>query len=88
MLTYEQAKNIVIAKTVPGGKVYYAGDAGDFYIFIIVDKDFNMDIGGAIFGTTFTAINKDDKKVWTVDITDIRLKNVKRLTPKHERKVR
>lgn len=79
MLTYEQAKSIAISNTIPDGKVYYAGDAGDFYIFTIVQKNFPMDIEGVMFGSTFLAVNKSDGKVWIVSITDPRLKNVKKL---------
>lgn len=79
MLTYEQCKTIAIANTIPDGKVYYAGDAGDFYIFIIVEKDFPMDINGAMFGSTFFAVDKKDGHTWTVSITDPRLKNVKKI---------
>lgn len=79
MLTYDNAKNIAIANTIPDGKVYYAGDAGDFYIFTIVPKDFDMSIPNPMFGSTFTAVNKSDRKVWTVSITDKRLNNVKKL---------
>ena len=82
MLTYEQAKKIAIANTIPDGKVYYAGDAGDFYIFTIVPKDFPMDIPNPMFGSTFAAVNKKDGKVWTVSITDPRLKNVRKLVSK------
>lgn len=77
MLTYDQAKKIAIDNTIPNGKVYYSGDAGSFYIFTIVDKDFPMNIKGAMFGSTFTAVNKEGGEVWTVSVTDERLKNVK-----------
>lgn len=79
MLTYEQCKNIAVANTIPGGKVYYAGDAGEFYIFTIVQKDFPMDIKGAMFGSTFVAVDKKDGNVWTVSITDPRLEKVKKI---------
>lgn len=79
MLTYEDAKAIAIGKTIPGGKVYYAGDAGTFYIFIIVSKDFPMDIPNPMFGSTFTAVDKKDGRLWTCHITDPRLKNVKKI---------
>ena len=82
MLTYEQAKKIAISNTIPDGKVYSAGDAGNFYIFTIVPKDFPMDISNLMFGSTFTAVNKNDGKVWTVSITDPRLRNVKKLVDK------
>lgn len=79
MLTYDQAKSIAIANTIPTGKVYYAGDAGDFYIFIIVEEDFPMDIPNPMFGSTFTAVNKSDGHVWTVAITDLPYEGVKKL---------
>lgn len=79
MLTYEQAKTIAIDNTISDGKVYYSGDAGNLYIFIIVEKSFPTDIKGAMLGSTFTAVNKSDGKVWTVSITDPRLKNVKKI---------
>lgn len=79
MITYEKAKSIAIANSIPDGKVYYAGDAGDFYIFTIVEKNFPTDIPGAMFGSTFLAVNKSDGKVLTVSITDPRLKNVKKI---------
>lgn len=78
MLTYEQAKDVAIANTIPDGKVYYAGDAGSFYIFIIVDENF-PDIPGAMFGTTYTAVDKKDGRVWVCYVTDPRLKNVKKI---------
>lgn len=79
MLAYAQAKAIAIKNTIPDGKVYYSGDAGDFYIFLIVEKNFPINIPGAMFGSTFTAVNKSDGKVWTVSITDPRLKDVKKI---------
>lgn len=79
MLTYEKAKSIAISNTIPDGKVYYSGDAGDFYIFTIVEKKVRTDVKGLITGSTFTAVNKSDGKVWTISITDPRLKNVKKL---------
>lgn len=79
MLTYEQCKNIAITNTIPDGKVYYAGDVGDFYIFTIVPKDFPTDIKGAMFGSTFFAVDKKDGKTWTVHITDLRNKDVKKI---------
>lgn len=77
MVSYEQAKSIAIANTISDGKVYYAGDAGDFYIFTIVPKDFPMEIKKPLFGSTFIAVDKKDGRVWTVSITDPRLKDVK-----------
>lgn len=76
MLTYEQAKAIAIENTIPDGKVYCSGDVGDFFYFIIVRKDF-PDIPGAMFGTTYTAVDKKDGRVWLCDITEPRLKNAK-----------
>lgn len=81
MITYEKAKAIAIANTIPDGKIYSAGDAGTFYIFIVVPKDFPMDIPNPIFGSTFTAVDKKDGRVWVCSITDPRLKNVKKLAP-------
>lgn len=78
MLTYEQAKATAIKNTIPDGVVYASGDAGDFYIFTIVPKGTPM-IKGLMTGTTFIAVNKSDGKVWTVHITDPRLKNVKKI---------
>lgn len=79
MLSYEQAKAIAISNTIPNGKVYYSGDAGSFYIFIVVEQNFPTNIKGALFGSTFTAVNKDDEKVWTCHVTDPRLKDVKKI---------
>lgn len=79
MLTYEKAKLIALSNTIPDGKVYYAGDAGDFYIFKIVEKNVRTDVKGLTTGPTFTAVNKADGLVWTVYITDPRLKDVKKL---------
>lgn len=79
MVTYEQAKSIAISNTTSDGKVYYAGDAGDFYIFTIVPKDFPMDAPNPMFGSTFVAVDKKDGNIWTVFITDPRLKNVKKI---------
>lgn len=79
MVTYEQAKNLAIFNTIPDGKVYYAGDAGDFYIFTIVNKNINTDVKGLITGTSFMAIDKKDGRVWTVNINDKRLQNVKKI---------
>lgn len=79
MLTYEQAKEIAISKTIPDGKVYYSGDVGEFYIFTIVPKDFPMDIPNPMFGSTFTAVDKVDGRAWICPITNSRLKNVKKV---------
>lgn len=76
MLTYDQAKSIAIKNTIPNGKVYCSGDAVDFFYFIIVRKDF-PDIPNAIFGSTYTAVDKKDGSVWIVPVTDPRLKNAK-----------
>lgn len=70
MLSYEKAKSIAIASRVPDGKIYCAGDAGTFYIFLVVPKDFPTDIDGAEFGITFTAVDKDDGHVFDYRITD------------------
>lgn len=78
MLTYEQTKKIAIGNTHPNGKVYYSGDAGSFYIFIIVDKDV-PDIKGLMTGTTYIAVNKVDGKIFTIDVTDSRLSNVMKI---------
>lgn len=85
MLAYEQAKNVAIANTINGGKVYYAGDAGNFYVFIIVKKNFPLDIKGPMFGSTFTAVDKSDGKVWTISVGDSRLKDVKPIVRRGER---
>lgn len=76
MLSYERAKQIVIGNTIPNGKVYYSADAGSFYIFTIVNKD-TPNIKGLMTGTTFIAIDKIDWNVFTIDITDKRIQNVK-----------
>lgn len=79
MTTYEKAKAIAIADTIPDGKVYCSGDAGDFYIFIIVPKNFPTDIPDAMFGVSYTAVDKKDGRVWVCHVTDPRLKNVKKI---------
>lgn len=84
MLTYEQTKKIAIGNTNPSGKVYYSGDAGSFYIFTIVDKDI-PNIKGLMTGTTFIAVNKVDGKIFAIDITDPRLKNVKAIVKEGKR---
>lgn len=76
MLTYDQAKSIAIENAIPDGKVYCSGDAGDFFYFIIVRKDF-PDVSNAIFGRTYIAVDKKDGRVWLCDITEPRLKNAK-----------
>lgn len=76
MITYNEAKAIAIKSTIPDGKVYCSGDAGDFFYFIVVRKDF-PDVSGGMFGTTYTAIDKSDGRVWTCDIREPRLKNAK-----------
>lgn len=85
MITYNQAKAIAISNTIRDGKVYCSGDAGDFYVFIIVQKDF-PDIPDAIFGPTYTAVDKKDGRVWTCYITDPRLKNVKKIASPNKTK--
>lgn len=79
MITYEKARAIAIADTISDGKVYCSGDTGDFYIFIIAPKDFDMETPNPLIGSTYTAVDKSDGKVWTVSITDPRLKNVKKI---------
>lgn len=69
MISYEKAKSIAIASRVPDGKICCAGDAGIFYIFLVVPKDFPTDIDGAEFGITFTAVDKDDGHVFDYRIT-------------------
>lgn len=76
MLNYNKAKSIAIENVISDGKVYCSGDAGDFFYFIIVRKDF-PDIPDAIFGRTYTAVDKKDGRVWLCDITEPRLKNAK-----------
>lgn len=78
MLTYDQAKKIAIGNTIPSGKVYYSGDAGSFYIFTIVDKK-TPNIKGLMTGTTFIAVDKISGKIFTVDVTDNRLKDVHKI---------
>lgn len=80
MVTYEQAKTAAISNTIPDGKVYCAGDAGDFYIFIIAPKDFDIDIPDPLIGSAYTAVDKDDGRVWSCHVTDPRLKNAKKVT--------
>lgn len=75
-LTYEQAKKIAFANTIPNGRVYYAGEAETFYIFIIVPDDLSTDLKNPMFGSTFTAVNKTNGKVWICHVTDPRLKGV------------
>lgn len=70
MLSYNEALSAAIKSTIPDGKVYYAGDAGDFYIFNIVPKDFPVEIKGAMFGITFTAVDKTNGRIWDYKITD------------------
>lgn len=81
MIDYTEATRIALNTTIPDGKVYYAGDAGDFYIFKIVPKDFIV-IGDKVpmLGSTFQAVNKDDGETWTCSVTDKRLKNVKKIS--------
>lgn len=79
MITYDRAKAIAISNTIPDGKVYYSGDAGEFYIFIIVPKDFPMDIPNPMFGSTFTAVDKVDGRLWECPITNSRLKNIRKV---------
>lgn len=79
MVSYEQAKAVAIEHTISDGKVYYSGDAGTFYIFLIVPKDFPTNLKGAMFGSTFTAVNKDDGNVWICSVTDKRLENVEKI---------
>lgn len=79
MITYEQAKAIAISNTIPDGKVYCAGDAGSFYVFIIAPKDFDTDIPGQLIGSTYTAIDKKDGNVWLCHVTDPRLRNVRKI---------
>lgn len=79
MLTYEQAKKIAIADTIQDGKVYCAADAGDFYIFIIVPKDFNTDIPNPLIGSTYTAVDKKDGHPWVCSVTDPRLKGARKI---------
>lgn len=79
MVGYEQAKNIAFSNTFPNGILYYAGDAGLFYIFIIVSESFPFDAEETLIGSTFTAVDKLDGKVWICHVTDRRIKHVKRL---------
>lgn len=77
MVSYEEAKKIAIEKTVPGGYVYCSAEADDFYIFIITDVKINRP--GLLTGMTYTAVDKDDGRVWTCYVTDPRLKNAKKI---------
>lgn len=79
MIEYEEAKSIAISKTIPDGKVFYSADAGLFYIFIIVPRDFPFEAKGVMLGSTFIAVDKSDGKVWTCSVTDPRLKGVKKI---------
>lgn len=79
MITCKEAEKIAVANTLENGKVYYAGDAGDFYIFTIVPPDFPMEIKNPLIGSTFTAVDKKDGHVWVCHVTDPRLKNVKKI---------
>lgn len=81
MVTYEQAKAIAIANTIPDGKLYYAGDAGTFYIFRVVPKDFPMNLKGAMFGTSIPAVDKKDGRFWISYINDPNVANAKKLFP-------
>lgn len=76
MLTYDQAAAIAIKARIPGGKVYCSGETETFFYFIIVPKDF-PDEPGAMFGRTYTAVDKADGRVWDVDVADPRMKNFK-----------
>lgn len=76
MITYEQAASIAISNTIPDGKVYCSGETKTFYYFIVVEQDF-PNTPGAMFGRTYTAVNKSDGDVWDVDIADPRMKDFK-----------
>lgn len=80
MLTYEQSKAAAISNTIPDGKVYCVGDAGSFYVFIVVPKDFDTEISNPLIGSTYTAVDKKDGRVWSCHVTDPRLKNAKRVS--------
>lgn len=79
MISYEQAKQVAITDTISDGKVYCAADAGSFYAFIIVPKDFDIDIPNQLIGSTYTAVDKRDGRIWTCRVTDSRLEGAKRL---------
>lgn len=78
MLTYEQAKSVAISKTIPDGEVYCSGDAGDFYYFVIVKKQY-QNIPDLMTGSTYTAVDKKDGRVWICPVTEPRLKGAKKI---------
>lgn len=75
-MNYESAKSIAIKNTIPDGKVYCSGDAGDFFYFVVVNKNIPI-VFGIMTGSTYTAVDKKDGRVWTMSVTDPRLKNAK-----------
>lgn len=79
MLTYEQSKVIAIENTIPDGKVYCAGDAGDFYVFMIAPKDFDVNFPDQLIGSIYTAVDKKDGRVWDCHVTNPKLKNAKKI---------
>lgn len=85
MITYEKATAIALSNSIPDGKVYYAGDAGSFYIFTIIPKDFPTELKDPMFGSTFLAVDKDGGNVWECHVTDKRLKNVKKIFSQQKR---
>ena len=78
MLTYEQAKSVAISKTIPDGGVYCSGDAGAFYYFVIVKKEY-QNLPDLMTGSTYTAVDKSNGRVWIVSVTDLRLKGAKKI---------
>lgn len=79
MLTYERAASIAKDNTIPDGKVYCAADAGTFYVFIIAPADFNMNVLNPLIGSMYTAVDKDDGRVWSCHVTDPRLKGARKI---------
>lgn len=77
MITYREAEKIAIDGTIPGGYVYCSADAGEFYVFIVIDK--KITVPGLLTGATYTAVDKKDGRLWTCSVTDPRLKNAKKL---------
>lgn len=78
MLSYEEAKSIAIENTIPGGHVYCSGEAETLYYFVILEKDLS-NVPGIMTGSTYTAVDKKDGKVWTISVTDPRLKGAKKI---------
>lgn len=66
-IKYNDAKNLAINFTLPGGKIHYSADAGKFYIFMVVSKNTPKN---AIVqtGRFFTAVDKKTGRVYTYGV--------------------